>query len=150
MLANCYGPLRAVDGSYTAISKKVVGKSARDNPERDCGWFWVHCSSKKLERMARETMDTRLQVLKESNKSRFDSYSVRNSVLTISHIAFPDCRVHIFSDNLSRNSCTCSLQTVSIANSPYSEHIRSVHLIITSGHSLLRIVTVRMLHWNGS
>ena len=24
---------------YTAISKKVVGKSARDNPERDCGWF---------------------------------------------------------------------------------------------------------------
>ena len=40
----------------------------------------------------------------------------------------------------------CSVQTVSIANSPYSEHIRSVHLIITSGHSLLRIVTVRMLH----
>ena len=50
-------------------------------------------------------MDTRLQVLKESKKSRFDGYSVRNSVLTISHIAFPDCRVHIFSDNLSRNSC---------------------------------------------
>lgn len=24
---------------YTAISKKVVAKSARDNPERDCGWF---------------------------------------------------------------------------------------------------------------
>ena len=23
----------------TAISKKVVGKRARDNPERDCGWF---------------------------------------------------------------------------------------------------------------
>ena len=34
-------------------------------------------------------------VLKESNKSRFDCYSVRNSVL------------HIFSDNLSRNSCIC-------------------------------------------
>ena len=42
---------------------------------------------------------------KESNKSRFDSYSVRNSVLRISHITFRDCRVHIFSDNLSRNSC---------------------------------------------
>ena len=25
--------------AYTAISKKVVGKSARDNPERYCGWF---------------------------------------------------------------------------------------------------------------
>ena len=50
-------------------------------------------------------MDICLQVLKESNKSRFDSYSVRNSVLIISHITFRDCRVHIFSDNLSWNSC---------------------------------------------
>ena len=33
-----------------------------------------------------------------------------------------------------------SVQTVSIANSPYSEHIRSMHLIITSGHSVLRFV----------
>ena len=40
-----------------------------------------------------------------SNKSRFNSYSVRNSVLIISHITFRDCRVHIFSDNLSRNIC---------------------------------------------
>ena len=59
-------------------------------------------------------MDICLRVLKESSKSRFDSYSVRNSiyqysirnsVLNISHITFWDCRVHIFSDNLSRNSC---------------------------------------------
>ena len=50
-------------------------------------------------------MDICLRVLKESNKSRFDSYSVRNSVLNISHITFRDCHVHIFSDNLSRNSC---------------------------------------------
>ena len=54
--------------------------------------------------MAREAMDLCLRVLKESNKSRFDSYSVRNSVLIISHITFRDCRVHIFDDNLSRNS----------------------------------------------
>ena len=33
---------------------------------------------------------------KESNKSRFDSYSVRNSVLIISHITFRDCRVQFF------------------------------------------------------
>ena len=37
--------------SYTAISRKVVWKSARDNPERHCGWFWVHCSSEKFERI---------------------------------------------------------------------------------------------------
>ena len=24
---------------HTAISRKVVGKSARDNPEKYCGWF---------------------------------------------------------------------------------------------------------------
>ena len=45
--------------------------------------------------------DVCLRVLKESNKSRFDSYSVRNSVLIISHITFRDCRAHIFPDNLS-------------------------------------------------
>ena len=33
---------------------------------------------------------------KESNKSRFHSYSVRNSVLIISHITFQDCRVQFF------------------------------------------------------
>ena len=45
-------------------------------------------------------MDICLRVQKESNKSyRFDSYSVRNSVLLLSHITFRDCRVHIFSDN---------------------------------------------------
>ena len=58
--------------------------------------------------MAGEAVDIYLRVLKESNKSRFDSYSVRNSVLIISHITFRDCRVHIFSDNLSRNSCRLS------------------------------------------
>ena len=89
---------------YTAILRKIVNKSARDNPERYCGWFWVHCSSKKFERMAREAMDICLRVVKESNKSGFE-YSVRNSVFLISHITFRDCRVHIFSDNLSRNSC---------------------------------------------
>ena len=52
-----------------------------------------------------EAMDVWLRVLKESNKSRFGSYNVRNSVLIISHVTFRDCRVHIFSDNLSRNIC---------------------------------------------
>ena len=56
--------------------------------------------------MAREAMALCLRVLKESNKSRFDSYSVRNSVFVISHITFRDCRVQYFPDNLARNSCT--------------------------------------------
>ena len=41
-------------------------------------------------------MDVCLRALKESNKSRFDSYSVSNSVLIISHNTFRDYRVHIF------------------------------------------------------
>ena len=81
---------------YTTISRKVVGKSVLDHPERYCGQFLVHCSSKKFEKMARKAMDICLRVLKESNKSRFDSCSVRNSLLIISHITFRDCRLHIF------------------------------------------------------
>ena len=50
----------------------------------------------KFERMAREAMDLCLRELKESNKSRFNSYSARNSVSIISHITFRDCRVHFF------------------------------------------------------
>ena len=59
-----------------------------------------------------ELMGVCLRVLKESNKRSFDSYSVWNSVLIISHITFRDRRVHIFADNLSRNSCipmSCSV-----------------------------------------
>ena len=55
--------------------------------------------------MAQEAVDVCLLVLKESNKRSFDSYSVRNSVLIISQITFRDFGVHIFADNLSRNSC---------------------------------------------
>ena len=58
----------------------------------------------KFKKRIREATDVCLRELKESNKSRFDSYSVRNSVLIISHITFRDCHVHIFSDNLSRNA----------------------------------------------
>ena len=41
----------------TAISRMLVGKSARDNPERYCGWFWVLCSSRKFKIMSREAME---------------------------------------------------------------------------------------------
>ena len=83
---------------YTAISRKVFAKSACDIPERYCGWFSVHCSSKKFARMARKTMDVCLGVLKGSKKSRLDSYSIRNTVLLIPHITFRYCHMHIFSE----------------------------------------------------
>ena len=38
---------------HTAISRKVFGKSARDNTERYCRWSWVHCYLKKFERMVK-------------------------------------------------------------------------------------------------
>ena len=49
-------------------------------------------------------MDVCLRVLKESIKSRIDTFGIRNSVLIISHITFRDCRWHFF-DKFSRNSC---------------------------------------------
>ena len=61
--------------------------------------------------MAREAMAVRLRVLKDSNKSRFDSYSVRNGVLIIPYYLSGLSRA-VFSDNLSRNSCiqrTCQV-----------------------------------------
>ena len=67
--------------------EKGCRKSALDNPERYCGWFGIHCSSKKFERMAREVMEICLRVLKKSNKSRFDSYS-RHQEQCIDHIPY--------------------------------------------------------------
>ena len=32
----------------TASLREVVGKTARDNPERYCEWFCIHCFSKKF------------------------------------------------------------------------------------------------------
>ena len=61
--------------------------------------------------MAQQASDLCLRVLKETNKSRFDSYSVRNSVFIISHITFQDCHVHFFCDNFSQNG---SIQIISI------------------------------------
>ena len=74
-------------------------------PKGIAGDFEFTIFSMKFERMAQEAMDVCLQVLKESNKSSFDSDSVRNSVLIMSHITSRDCRMHIFSNNISQNSC---------------------------------------------
>ena len=79
--------------------------------------------------MAREAMNLCLRVLKESNKSRFDSCSVRNSVLIISHITFRDCRLHIFSDNLFRNSCILKNENSSHMQSQTASAPQIVHRV---------------------
>ena len=40
-LKNTLAKFKLNSKSYTAISRKVFGKSACDNPERYCGWFRV-------------------------------------------------------------------------------------------------------------
>ena len=75
LMATWLRPSASLFVEYTAVSRKVVGESARDNAERYCGWFCLPCSAKKFERMAREATDICWRVLMESNKSRFDSYS---------------------------------------------------------------------------
>ena len=97
----------------SAISRKVVGKSARDNPEKYCGWFWVPCCPKKLERMAGEAMGIYLWVLMESNKSRFDNYSRQEEC--IDHIPYylSGLSRARFPDNLSPNSCIPKPQILS-------------------------------------
>ena len=70
--------------------------------------LWVILSSlffKEISKNGKRSHGRVFASAKKSNKSRFDSYSVRKSALIISHITFRDCRLHSFSDNLSRNSC---------------------------------------------
>ena len=100
--------------SIQLFRERLLEKAHATIPKgRYCGWFWVDYSSKEFERMAREATAVCLRVLKESNKSRFDSYSVRNSVLISSHITFRNYRMHIFSDDLSRNSLYATKEDIS-------------------------------------
>ena len=78
--------------------------SVKVHPKGIVGGFEFTVLLRDLKEWPKIPWNICLRVLKESNKSRFDSCSVRNSVLIISHITFLDCLVHIFSDNLSRKS----------------------------------------------
>ena len=98
-------------------------------PKGIVGDFEFTVFQKKFQRMAREAMDVCLRVLEESNKSRFDSYSVRKSALIISHITFRDCRVHSFSDNLSRNSCIHA-NFVGTSLALMRVHLYTLHLLL--------------------
>ena len=65
-------------------------------PKGIVGSFGFTLLQRNLKERHEMPSEISLRVLKENNKSRFDSYSVRNSVLIISHITFRYCRVHIF------------------------------------------------------
>ena len=70
------------------------------------GGFEFSVFQRDLKQLARKAMEMCLRVLKESNKSMFDSYS-RHQEQCIDHIPYylsGLSRAH-FSDNLSRNSC---------------------------------------------
>ena len=71
------------------------------------GGFKFSFFQRNLNELARKAMEMCLRVLKESTKVGSTATIVRNIVLIISNITFRDCRVHTFSDNLSRKSCIC-------------------------------------------
>ena len=60
---------------HTAVSKKVVGKSTRNNSQRYCWWFWVYCFSNKNNNIGTKAHERMLASakLKESNKGGFDT-----------------------------------------------------------------------------
>ena len=91
--------------SYTAVSRKVVAKRARDSPERYCGWFKSALFSKEIWKNGTRGHRHVCECEWKATKVGSTATVIRNSVLIISHITFRDCRLHIFSSNLSRNSC---------------------------------------------
>ena len=78
----------------------VVGESARNNPE----WPIVDGLKFTVLQMARKAMEVCLQVLKESNKNRFDIFCVRNSLFIILIFSLGIIACTFFSDNLSRKA----------------------------------------------
>ena len=96
------------------------------------------CSSKKFERMVREATDICLRVLKESNKSRFDSFSRYEPC--IDHIPYylsGLSRAHFFRrDNLSRNSCIFDSITLEDKISEVSLHEISIVFVTKIEHAV--------------
>ena len=88
---------------YTAVSRKVVGKNVRDNPERHCGWFWAHCSSEKFERIGTKDHENVFASANGKEQSRFDSYSRQEQY--IDHIPYylsGLSRAHFFRQTFSK------------------------------------------------
>ena len=91
------------DLEVTTFSRRVVGKSARDKPERHCGGFEFTVLLRNLKELAGKAMKMCLQLLTESNKSRIDSYSCQEQY--IDHIPYylsGLSRAHLFRQPFSK------------------------------------------------
>ena len=105
--------IRITWGEYPSIQKNIQlfrerlsGKVHATILKGIVGGFEFSVFQRDLKQLARKAMEMCLRVLKESNKSMFDSYS-RHQEQCIDHIPYylsGLSRAH-FSDNLSRNSC---------------------------------------------
>ena len=92
----CCGSNLSADKSIQLLRESLSDKVHATTPKGIVGGVEFTVFQKNLKEWQEKTMDICLRVLKESNKSRFDNYSVRKSVLNISHITFRAFRVHIF------------------------------------------------------
>ena len=91
---------------FTAISRNVVGKNVHATiPKGIVGGFEFTVFQRNLKEWQERPWIHVCECYRKATKLGSTGTVVRNNVLTISYITFQDCRVHIFSDNLSRNSC---------------------------------------------
>ena len=89
-------------------------------PKGIVGSFEFTLLQRNLKEWHEMPMEICLRVLKENNKRRFDSYSIRNSVLIISHITFRYCCVHIFPTTFLKIAVYLSTLTVVELSLKYS------------------------------
>ena len=91
---------------FTAISRKIVEKDVHATiPKGIVGGFEFTVFQRNLKEWQERPWTHVCECYRKATKLGSTGTVVRNNVLTISYITSQDCRVHIFSDNLSRNSC---------------------------------------------
>ena len=83
--------------------EKLSGKVHATILKGIMGGFEFPFFQRNLKELVREAMEMCLPELKESNKNRFDSYSVRNSVLSISHISTAFLEIAVCDSPLKRS-----------------------------------------------
>ena len=101
---------------YTAISIKVVGKSARDNPKKV---LWVALRALSFKEIWKNGTGGHrhnyvYEYSRKATKVGLTASVLSNSVLIISHISFQDCRMHI--------SCANFLETAVYMYTLYTIH----------------------------
>ena len=90
---------------YTAISRKVVAKVNATIPKSIVSGFEFTLLQRNLKEWHERPWTYVSECKRKATKVGLKATVSGNSVLIISHSTFRDCRVHIFSDNLSRDSC---------------------------------------------